>query len=162
MTSSKDPTSLALGSLLREYREWAGYSRDAVAERVGISADQFERWEIVSVPLPLSKRFLAVAEFLDIDESTVEAALAGAATCDRIAGPPRYLPHDPIEVYEAAPELEEAIAVHGWTAEGRGGSRDIADEGASVAALRDRDDKGGAADALQSSSPKARPGELKA
>ena len=29
----------------------------------------------------------------------------------------RYLPHDPIEVYEAAPVIEDAIAVHGWTPE---------------------------------------------
>ena len=59
MSSSHGQTSLAVGSLLREYREWAGYSRRALAERVGISADQLERWEILGVPVPPSKRFLA-------------------------------------------------------------------------------------------------------
>ena len=108
MSSSNDPTSLALGSLLREYREWAGYSRDAVGERVGISADQLERWEILGVPAPPPKSFLAVAECVGIPGSAVDAALSGEARC---------LPRDPIEVYEAEPVIEDAIAVHGWSPE---------------------------------------------
>jgi len=114
MSSSNGLTSLAVGSLVREYREWAGYSRRALAERVGISPDELERWEIVGVPVPPSARFVALIDFLDIPESTVEAALAEAS--DR--GPKRYLPRDPIEVYTAAPFLEDAIAVQGWTPEG--------------------------------------------
>jgi ParB-like chromosome segregation protein Spo0J len=38
----------------------------------------------------------------------VDAALAGQVCC---------LPRDSIEVYEAAPVIEDAIADHGWTPE---------------------------------------------
>lgn len=112
MSGPRSRTSLAAGSLLREYREWAGYSRDALAKRVRISVDQLERWEIIGVRLPPSARFLALAGFLDIPASTIETALEGPEGV-----PTRYMPRDPIEVYEAAHILEEAIGVHGWTAE---------------------------------------------
>jgi transcriptional regulator with XRE-family HTH domain len=108
MSSSCTPPSRALGSLLREYRKWDGYSRGALAERVGISADQLKGWEILGVPLPPPKPFLAAAELVGIPASAVSDALSGRA---------RYLPRDPIEVYEAAPAIEDAIADHGWTPE---------------------------------------------
>lgn len=108
MSSSRAPTSLAVGSLLREYRRWDGYSRRALAERAGLSAEELERWEIVGVPIPLPKSFVEVAEFVGIPHSAVEAALSGRAD---------YLLRDPIEVYQAAPVIEDAIADHGWTPE---------------------------------------------
>jgi transcriptional regulator with XRE-family HTH domain len=117
MSSSHGQTSLALGSLLREYREWAGYSRGALFKRVGISADQLERWEIVGVPVPPSERFLALANFLDVPDSAVDVALSEKPGRDGTAGLARYLPRDPIEVYEAEPVLEDAIAFDGWTPE---------------------------------------------
>jgi transcriptional regulator with XRE-family HTH domain len=108
MSNSNGVSSFALGSLLREYREWDGYSRVALAERVGISVDQLERWEILGVPAPPPRSFLAVAECVGIPGSAVDAALSGEARC---------LPRDPIEVYEAEPVIEDAIAVHGWSPE---------------------------------------------
>jgi transcriptional regulator with XRE-family HTH domain len=117
MSSSNGLTSLALGSLLREYREWAGYSRQVLAERFGISTDQLGCWEILGVPVPFSDRFIALAEFLDIAESAVAEALVERPKGDGAAGPARYLPRDPMEVYKAAPVLEDAIAVHGLTPE---------------------------------------------
>lgn len=108
MSSSRAPTSLAVGSLLREYRKWAGYSRRGLAERVGLSADELERWEILGVPIPPPKSLAAVAEIVGIPKSAIEAALSGR---------PRCLPREPIEVYEAAPVIEDAIAEHGWTPE---------------------------------------------
>jgi len=109
MSSSRSPTSLAVGSLLRKYRKWDGYSRRALAELVGLSADQLERWEILGVPVPPPTSFLAVAEIVGIPRSVIDAALSGRPPC---------LPHDPIEVYEASPVIEDAIADHGWTPEG--------------------------------------------
>jgi transcriptional regulator with XRE-family HTH domain len=117
MSNSHSPTSLAVGSLLRDYREWAGYSRDALAERVGISVDELERWEIEGVPVPPPERFLALADFLDAPAWAVGAALSEEPGRDSAAGPLRYLPRDPVALYEAAPALEDAIAVDGWTPE---------------------------------------------
>jgi hypothetical protein len=108
MTSSHSLTSRALGSLLRDYRKWDGYSRGALAKRVGMPADQLERWEVLGVPIPPPKSFAAVAEVVGIPGSAVDAALSGEV---------RSLPRDPIEVYEAEPVIEDAIAVHGWTPE---------------------------------------------
>lgn len=108
MSESCAPTSLAVGSLLREYRQWDGYSRGALGERVGLPANQLERWEILGVPIPLPESFLEVAEVVGISRSTVDAALSGWIRC---------LPRDPIEVYEAAPVIEDAIGDNGWTPE---------------------------------------------
>jgi transcriptional regulator with XRE-family HTH domain len=108
MSSSNGLSSLALGSLLREYRKWDGYSRVALAERVAISVDQLERWEILGVPVPPPKSFLAVAEVVGIPGSAVDAALSGQA---------RSLPRDPIEVYETECVIEDAITVYGWSPE---------------------------------------------
>ncbi|HZT94766.1 MAG TPA: helix-turn-helix domain-containing protein [Gaiellaceae bacterium] len=108
MRSAREPRSLAVGSLLRESRKWHGYSRCALAERGGLSVDQLERWEILGVPIPPPKSFVAVAEVLGIPGSALDAALSGQARC---------LPRDPIEVYEAAPVIEDAIADQGWTPE---------------------------------------------
>lgn len=108
MSSSRTPTSLALGSLLREYRKWDGYSRRTLVERVALSADQLERWEILGVPVPPPTSFFVVAEVVGIPRCAVDEVLSGQ---------PRCLPRDPIEVYEAAPEIEDAIADHGWTPE---------------------------------------------
>jgi hypothetical protein len=108
MASSHSLTSRALGSLLRDYRNWDGYSRGALAERVGMPVDQLERWEVLGVPIPPPKSFAAVAEVVGIPGSAVDAALSGEA---------RSLPRDPIEVCEAEPVIEDAIAVHGWSPE---------------------------------------------
>jgi transcriptional regulator with XRE-family HTH domain len=108
MSSSRTPTSLAVGSLLREYRKWDGYSRLALAERVGLSADELERWEILGVPIPPPKSFVAVAEVVGNPAPALDAAISAQA---------RRLPRDPIEVYEAAPVIEDAIAEYGWTPE---------------------------------------------
>jgi hypothetical protein len=108
MSSSHSLTSCALGSLLRDYRKWDGYSRGALAKRVGIPVDQLELWEVLGVPIPPPKSFATVAEVVGIPGLAVDAALSGEA---------RFLPRDPIEVYEAEPVIEDAIAVHGWSPE---------------------------------------------
>jgi hypothetical protein len=105
--------SRLLGSLIREYREFAGYSRWALGEQVGIAPLELERWEIAGVPLPPSAAFLGLADFLDVSSSAVEAALAERAEAQL----PR-LPRDQPEAYGAVPVLEYAIDSRGWTPEG--------------------------------------------
>ena len=108
MSKSGSRTSRETGSLLREYRNWDGYSRGDLAERVGISADELERWEILGVPIPPPKSFVTAAELVGIPASAVSEALSGQA---------RHLPRDPIELYEAEPVIEDAIDAHGWSPE---------------------------------------------
>jgi transcriptional regulator with XRE-family HTH domain len=104
--------------LLREYREFAGYSRSALGERVGISADQLERWETVGVPVPPPGHALALAGFLDVPQPAIDAAFAGEAVHGGgVESFVRRLPRDPVEEYEAVPALEDAIVSHGWTPE---------------------------------------------
>jgi transcriptional regulator with XRE-family HTH domain len=104
--------SRALGSLIREYREFAGYSRSALGEQVGIAPLELERWEIAGVPLPPSAAFLGLADFLDVPSSAVEAARAERDEA-QLPRPPRDQP----EAYGAVPVLEYAIDVRGWTPE---------------------------------------------
>ncbi|MGH3041152.1 MAG: helix-turn-helix domain-containing protein [Gaiellaceae bacterium] len=107
------PRSRALGTLIREYREFAGYSRSGLGELLGISLLQIERWEITGVRLPPSGRFLNLADFLDVPPYAIDAALAQG---DEAAV--RRLPRDrPEEEYGAVPALEYAIEFHGWTPE---------------------------------------------
>jgi hypothetical protein len=104
--------SRVLGSLIREYREFAGYSRWALGKQVGIAPLELEGWEIAGVPLPPSAAFRGLADFLDVPSSAVEAALAERAE----ARLPR-LPRDQPEAYGAVPALEYAIDFRGWTPE---------------------------------------------
>jgi DNA-binding transcriptional regulator YiaG len=101
-------TSCALGLLLRDYRRWDGYSRTALAEQLGVALDELERWEILGVPIPLPNEFVLVAEAVGMSGYAFDAVLSGEE---------RRLPRDPIEVYEAEPVIENAIADHGWTPE---------------------------------------------
>ena len=108
MSGTHSLTSCALGSLLRDYRKWDGWSRAALAERVGIAVDQLERWEVLGVPLPPPKDFAALAEAVGMPGYAVDAVLSGEE---------RRLARDPIEVYETEPLIEDAIDEHGWTPE---------------------------------------------
>jgi hypothetical protein len=101
-----------LGSLIREYREFAGYSRWALGEQVRISPLELERWEIVGVPLPPTAAFLGLVDLLDVPSSAVKTALAERAEAQL----PR-LPRDQPEAYGAVPVLDYAIDVRRWTPE---------------------------------------------
>jgi len=105
---SSPQKSTALGLLLSDYRRWDGYSRGALAERVGIPVDELERWEILGVPIPPPKEFLVMADAVRLPAYAVDAILSGEAL---------RLPRDPIEVYETEPAIEDAIDEHGWSPE---------------------------------------------
>jgi transcriptional regulator with XRE-family HTH domain len=104
LAETRKRRSRHVGALLREYRELAGYSLTALSERVCISPEQLERWEI-GVPVPPSDRVLALTDFLEIPERAVEEA----AVCESAVEAPT------VDEYGAAPVLENAIVFHGWT-----------------------------------------------
>jgi transcriptional regulator with XRE-family HTH domain len=104
--------SRALGRLIQEYREFAGYSRVRLGDLVGIPPGELERWEVDGVSLPAPERVLSIAEFLDVPTAAVEAAIAE----DDEAAAQHLPPHD-FEDYGAVPALESAVKFHGWTAD---------------------------------------------
>lgn len=104
--------SRALGRLIQEYREFAGYSRTRLGEMLGILSRQLEEWEVDGVPLPASERVLGIADFLDVPAAAVEAA-----TADDDEAAAQHLPPHDSEDYGAVPVLESAVKFHGWTAD---------------------------------------------
>jgi transcriptional regulator with XRE-family HTH domain len=109
--------SHAVGVLLREHREFAGYSRVVLGDRLGISPEQLERWELVGVPIPPSDRVLALTDFLDIPESAVHAATSDVDAQAIPGARNGHRSRTSTDGYGAAPVLENAIVFHGWTPE---------------------------------------------
>src|SRR6266705_3402948 len=65
----------ALGRLLQERRESAGYSRTRVGEVVGIKPGTIEGWELGRVARPPIHDILRLAHFLQIPAEEIEAAV---------------------------------------------------------------------------------------
>lgn len=65
----------ALGRLLQERREAAGYSRTRVGDGVGISPGTIEGWELGRVAKPPIHDVLRLAHFLRIRADEIEAAV---------------------------------------------------------------------------------------
>src|ERR671935_3118229 len=69
------PRQTALGRLLQERREAAGYSRTRVGELVGIKPGTIEGWELGRVARPPIHDILRLAHFLQIGSQEIEAAV---------------------------------------------------------------------------------------
>src|ERR671932_1930992 len=69
------PQQTALGRLLQERREAAGYSRTRVGELVGIKPGTIEGWELGRVARPPIHDILRLAHFLQIGSDEIEAAV---------------------------------------------------------------------------------------
>src|ERR671932_681520 len=69
------PQQTALGRLLQERRETAGYSRTRVGELVGIKPGTIEGWELGRVARPPIHDVLRLAHFLRISADEVESAV---------------------------------------------------------------------------------------
>jgi transcriptional regulator with XRE-family HTH domain len=69
------PRQTALGRLLQDRREAAGYSRTRIGELVGIKPGTIEGWELGRVGKPPIHDVLRLAHFLQISAEEIEAAV---------------------------------------------------------------------------------------
>src|ERR671910_738924 len=69
------PRQTALGRLLQDHRETAGYSRTRIGEVVGIKAGTIEGWELGRVARPPIHDVLRLAHFLDISADEIQRAV---------------------------------------------------------------------------------------
>jgi transcriptional regulator with XRE-family HTH domain len=112
------PRQTALGRLLQERREDAGYSRTRVGEIVGIKPGTIEGWELGRVARPPIHDVLRLAHFLRIPGSEIERAVFDdAGEAPAVDSPderprPRRRP-----VRGAVPLLEAAFRLFGWANE---------------------------------------------
>ena len=70
------PRQTALGRLLQERREAAGYSRARVGELVGIKPGTIEGWELGRVARPPIHDVVRMAHFLSVPPDEITAAVS--------------------------------------------------------------------------------------
>ena len=110
------PRQTALGRLLQERRESAGYSRTRVGELVGIKPGTIEGWELGRVARPPIHDVLRLSHFLEIppeeiqqavfeDAGEVPAAIRSPDDARKAGRRPRG---------GAVPLLEAAFRLFGW------------------------------------------------
>ena len=105
-------TRTRLGLLLQARREAAGYSRTRLGELVDVPAGTIEGWEIGRVAKPPIHDVLKVARVLRIPVVEIEAAVLEPEQA------PTETVHSPADDGAgAAPLLEQAIELFGWTEE---------------------------------------------
>ncbi len=112
------PRQTALGRLLQERREAAGYSRARAGELVGIKPGTIEGWELGRVARPPIHDVLRFAHFLGIGSEEISAAVfedAGGVepTSDR-PGPKERKKGRRRRAEGAVPLLEAAFRLFGW------------------------------------------------
>jgi len=114
------PRQTALGRLLQERREAAGYSRARTAELVGIKPGTIEGWELGRVAKPPIHDVLRLAHFLQISAEEIEQAVFEDAG---VAPAPGAAPGDVRRRGRrrrsegAVPLLEAAFRLFGWSDE---------------------------------------------
>ena len=112
------PRQTALGRLLQDHRESAGYSRTRIGELVGVKPGTIEGWELGRVARPPIHDVLRLSHFLEIPSEEIQQAVfedAGAvpvaepssteAKRAKTGGRPRR---------GAVPLLEAAFRLFGW------------------------------------------------
>jgi transcriptional regulator with XRE-family HTH domain len=115
----------ALGALLQQSREAAGYSRTRVGDLVGIKPTTIESWELGRVARPPLHDVLRLAHFLRIPTDAIQQAVF--ADAGEVPAPPaeRDRPRE-----TAIPLLEAAFRLFAWP-----------DNSAAAAALRAEPDE---------------------
>jgi transcriptional regulator with XRE-family HTH domain len=112
------PRQTALGRLLQQRRESAGYSRARVAELVGIKPGTIEGWELGRVARPPVHDVLRMAHFLGITADEISAAVfedAGQVTQSAEQPERQERKKGPRRRNEGAvPLLEAAFRLFGW------------------------------------------------
>jgi transcriptional regulator with XRE-family HTH domain len=67
-----------LKDLLRERRAELGLTQEQAAKGVGVSTEEYSRWERGTVKTPRVPHRAGIAKFLEIDPGTVNALLDGS------------------------------------------------------------------------------------
>src|SRR5215212_1587042 len=100
------PGQTALGRLLQDRRESAGYSRTRVGELVGIKPGTIEGWELGRVARPPVHDVLRLARFLRISADEVQDAVFADVVEPRSRGRRRR--------QGGVPLVEAAFRLFGW------------------------------------------------
>jgi transcriptional regulator with XRE-family HTH domain len=113
------PRQTALGRLLQQRRESAGYSRARVGELVGIKPGTIEGWELGRVARPPIHDVLRMAHFLGISAEEINAAVFEDAgqVAQRVDEPERHGRKRGRRTRSeggAVPLLEAAFRLFGW------------------------------------------------
>lgn len=110
----------ALGRLLQDRRDQAGYSRARLGKLLGVSPGTIEGWELGRVGKPPIHDVLRIARFLDIPIEAIERAVFE----DVPESPVRDETTAPLQrktgrrSHGAVPLLEAAFRLFGWTTDG--------------------------------------------
>lgn len=115
------PRQTALGRLLQDRRESAGYSRTRVGELVGIKPGTIEGWELGRVARPPIHDILRLAHFLGIPAGEIQRAVfedAGEVpTAAELPDQPERKKARRRRSEGAVPLLEAAFRLFGWADE---------------------------------------------
>jgi transcriptional regulator with XRE-family HTH domain len=114
------PRQTALGRLLQERREAAGYSRARAGELVGIKPGTIEGWELGRVARPPIHDVLRMAHFLQISPEEINAAVfedAGEVGVGEAQPERQERKKARRRTAGAVPLLEAAFRLFGWESE---------------------------------------------
>lgn len=118
LQESVSPIQTALGRLLQERRESAGYSRVRIGELVGIKPGTIEGWELGRVARPPIHDVLRIAHFLRIPADEIQKAVfadAGEVSpANHAQGEQERKKVGRRRRGEAVPLLEAAFRLLGW------------------------------------------------
>ena len=114
------PRQTALGRLLQERREAAGYSRTRVGDLVGIKPGTIEGWELGRVARPPIHDVLRMAHFLQITPEEISSAVfedAGEVEVGEARPEQQERKKGRRRTGGAVPLLEAAFQLFGWESE---------------------------------------------
>ena len=115
------PPQTALGRLLQERRESAGYSRARIGELVGIKSGTIEGWELGRVVKPPIHDVLRLSHFLQIPAEEIQQAVFEDAgdvpSVDQSPGQKERKKAGRRGRRGAVPLLEAAFRLFGWSNE---------------------------------------------
>jgi len=113
------PRQTALGTLLQDRREAAGYSRTRVGELLGIKPGTIEGWELGRVARPPLHDVLRLAHFLRISTDEIQRAVfedaGGVPRNDETTEQPGTKRARRRRAEGAVPLLEAAFRLFGWS-----------------------------------------------
>src|SRR5215208_4098810 len=118
--TSMSPIQTALGRLLQDRREAAGFSRTRIGELVGIKPGTIEGWELGRVARPPIHDVLRLAHFLGISPEDIQRAVfEDAGDVPASEGHPGLQERKKVgrRGQGAVPLLEAAFRLFGWASD---------------------------------------------